>query len=138
MSDTTKVFIVDTNEPALLMLNLWLDNIENLEIVGSSLAKEDFASSVNESQADVVIYNWNLTKKGYRQIKQLKKRDFAPAFIAIKDGNFLPLEGVMNQTPETLIPTTATLNSLVNSIERNARKRDYASTSIEMELEKAC
>lgn len=138
MSDTTKVFIVDTHEPTLFMLNLWLDNEESLEIVGSALSSDNFIARVNDVQPDVIIYNWNITKNGYRQIRELKRKAFAPAFIAIKDGNFLPLEGVMNRTPETLIPTTATTESLLNSIFRNAEKREFASPGVELELEEAC
>lgn len=115
-----------------------MKNQENLEIVGSALAKDDFVNRVNDSQADVIIYNWHITAKGYSQIKQLKNRDFAPAFVAIKDGNFLPLEGVMNQTPETLIPTTATCESLFNAIQRSALKRDFAVSNVEIQLGKAC
>ena len=32
MNDQIKVFIVDNSEPTLLMLNLWLDNIEGIEL----------------------------------------------------------------------------------------------------------
>lgn len=139
MDSNIKVFLIDKSKPTLLMLNLWLDNLDNVEIVGSALSKSDFVEKVNLSEADVVIYNWNLSKKGYDQIKQLKEQQHSPAFLSIKDGNYLPLEGVMNQTPEVLIPTTSSLDSLTEAIERIAQKRTSVVKYVEdVQFEKAC
>lgn len=123
MNDQIKVFIVDNSEPTLLMLNLWLDNIEGIEVVGTALTSESFKDRVIDSDADVVICNWHVTGKSYTQITQIKSSERPPALISIRDGNYLPLEGVLNQSPETLIPTTATCSSLLESIKRSASKR---------------
>lgn len=123
MNDQIKIFIVDNSEPTLLMLNLWLDNMEELDVVGNALTSESFKDRVIESDADVVICNWHVTGKSYSQIKQIKSSPRPPALISIRDGNFLPLEGVLNQSPETLIPTTATCESLLECIRRSAVKR---------------
>ena len=140
MNESIKVFIVDKREPTLFMLNLYLDHLDNFEIVGNALAKDDFVERIKQSEADVVIYSWHLSKKGQAQIQQLKAEANSLAFISIRDGNFLPLEGVTNQTPETLVPTTSTMESLITSIERIAIKREsvVAENLHEVELSKAC
>ncbi len=138
MNDQVKVFIIDDSEPTLFMLNLWLDHMDDIEVVGTALVTDEFKERVLESQADVIICNWHMTGRGYAQLQELKIENRSPALISIRDGNYLPLEGVLNQTPETLIPTTATGESLLAAIKRSAEKRSLVAKVVELGLSEAC
>lgn len=77
MNDQVKVFIVDDSEPTLFMLNLWLDHMDDIEIVGTALVTDEFKGRVLESEADVIICNWHMTGRGYAQLQELKRESLS-------------------------------------------------------------
>ncbi|MGD9680577.1 MAG: hypothetical protein AB7W16_05270 [Candidatus Obscuribacterales bacterium] len=132
MSKPTRIFLVEQDEPSLVMLNLWLDNFDDIEIVGTALADEDVLGRIALSRPDVVVFKWQTST-----VKQLKMTMDAPALVCIRDGNFLALEGMINGTPEILIPSTHTCDELIKSIKRAAAKRLAMHSKPEMPLSKA-
>lgn len=132
MSKPTRIFIVEQDEPSLVMLNLWLDNLDDIEVVGTALAGEDVLGRIARSRPDVVVFKWQTST-----VRQIKTTRDAPALVCIRDGNFLALEGTINGTPEILIPSTHTCDDLIESIKRAAAKRLAMHTKPEMPLSKA-
>lgn len=137
MSDTTRIFIVEQDEPSLIMLNLWLDNFEDIEIVGTSLGGEDVLDRVLECRPDVVVFKWQTSTVAKDTLRQLKTMKQSPALVSIRDGNFLALEGMINSTPEILIPSTYSCNDMLESIRRAAVKRRQVRSANEISLPKA-
>jgi DNA-binding NarL/FixJ family response regulator len=123
MNDITRVFIVEHDEPALIMLHLYLDQFDDIEIVGSAEARPELEEQIRRAKTDVVIYNLpsaSDTLPGL--ISQLKSRSTCPALVCIREGNFLPLEGTFKQTPEALLPSFTTVDNLLDTIRRSAAK----------------
>ena len=104
MNDQVKVFIVDDSEPTLFMLNLWLDHMDDIEIVGTALVTDEFKGRVLESEADVIICNWHMTGRGYAQLQELKRENRSPALISIRDGNYLPSKVFSTRLPRRSFP----------------------------------
>ncbi len=139
MSDITRVFIVEQDEPALIMLNLYLDQFDDIEIVGSATARPELEQQIGRAKPDVVIYNLpSLSETLPSLISNLKSRSTCPALVCIREGNFLPLEGTFRQTPEALLPSFTTVTNLVETIRRSAAKyKVSAQVSAQLPLSKA-
>ena len=131
MSETTRVFIAEQDEPALIMLSLYLDQFDDIEIVGSAVAKTELEEQIRRLRPDVVIYNLPSTTDNLPAlISLLKSRPSAPALVCIREGNFLPLEGTFKQTPEVLLPSITTTDKLVETIRRTAARYRSAGTAL--------
>lgn len=139
MSDITKVFIVEQDEPALIMLHLYLEQFDDIELVGSATARPELEQQIGRAKPDVVIYNLPSASETLPSlISNLKSRSTCPALVCIREGNFLPLEGTFRQTPEALLPSFTTVNNLVETIRRSAAKyKSVADISAQLPLSKA-
>jgi DNA-binding NarL/FixJ family response regulator len=123
MNDLTRVFIVEQDEPALIMLHLYLDQFDDIEIVGSAIARTELEQQISRVKPDVVIYNLPTASETLPSlISNLKSRSSCPALVCIREGNFLPLEGTFKQTPEALLPSFTTVSNLLDAIRRSAAK----------------
>lgn len=123
MNDITRVFIVEQDEPALIMLHLYLDQFDDIEIVGSAVARTELEQQISRVKPDVVIYNLPSASETLPSlISNLKSRSTCPALVCIREGNFLPLEGTFKQTPEALLPSFTTVTNLLETIRRSAAK----------------
>lgn len=138
MNDTTKVFIAEQDEPEFLMLLLYLDQFDDIEIVGSAIARTELEDQIRCAKPDVVIYNLPSASDTLPAlISQLKSRQSCPALVCIREGNFLPLEGTFKQTPEALLPSFTPLDKLLDTIRRSAAKYRGAALAEHVQLSKA-
>jgi len=138
MNDNTRVFIVEQDEPALIMLHLFLDQFDDIEIVGSACARTELEEQIKRSKADVVIYNLPSASETLPSlISQLKSRSSCPALVCIREGNFLPLEGTFKQSPEVLLPSYTTMQNLVETLRRSAAKYRGTEVASQLPLSKA-
>lgn len=118
-----KVFIAEQDEPSLVMLTLYLDQFDDIEIVGSAVAKRELEEHIAKVRPDVIIYNLpSSTEDLPALIRQLKSREHSPALVCIRDGNFLPLESTFKNTPEALLPSMTTVDKLLETLRRSAAK----------------
>lgn len=123
MSEPIRVFIIEQDAPALLMLTLWLQQFDDVEVVGTALARSGTLNLIEDANPDVVIYNWPSTSRALPAlVRQLRSSENSPALVCIRNGNFLPLECTQNTTPEAILPSTGSANDLLEAIQRSARK----------------
>lgn len=123
MDEITRVFIAEQDEPALIFLHLFLDQYDDIEIVGSAVAKTELEDQIRRANPDVVVYNLPTSSASLPAlISQLKSRQSCPALVCIREGNFLPLEGTFKQTPEALLPSYSSMDKLLETIRRSGAK----------------
>ncbi|MBX9667251.1 MAG: hypothetical protein K2X93_06515 [Candidatus Obscuribacterales bacterium] len=138
MHDTTRVFIAEQDQPALIMLSLYLDQFDDIEVVGCAVARPELEEQIRRTKPDVVIYNLPSTSDALPSlISQLKSRQSCPALVCIREGNFLPLEGTFRQTPEALLPSFTTADKLIETIRRSGTKYRSVVTEQPIALPKA-
>ncbi len=133
MNSPARVFIAEMDEPKLLMLSLYLEQFDDIEIVGTAFNKSDLDERIRKQKPDVIIYSdCSATERWSSLICRLKNREHCPALVCIREGNFLPLEGVFNRTPEALLPSFTTVDSLIETIRRSAEafRRQSVATPI--------
>lgn len=136
MNVPTRVFIAEQDAPTLLMLTLYLEQFEDIEIVGSAVARCDLEKQIRRLRPDVIIYNDCSSVEVLPDlICQLKSREESPALISIRKGNFLLLEGTFKQTPEALLSSFTSVESLLETIRRSAEKyRSQSATVVARDL----
>ncbi len=123
MKSPTRVFIVEQDAPTLIMLALWLDQFDDIEIVGTAVARKDLISQISKLRPDVVIYNWPSNSPNLPSlVRQLRACEESPALVCIRNGNFLPLECTHGTTPEAMMPSTSSTDHLIDAIHRSAEK----------------
>jgi|AGTN01.2.fsa_nt_gi hypothetical protein len=138
MNAPTRVFIVEQDAPSLVMLTLFLDQFEDIEVVGTAVASK-FAGDIRKIDPEVVVYNWpSSLAKLPCLVRYCRKQDAPPALVCIRDGNFLPLEGTVDKHPEAQLPSVTTTDKLLETIRRSAvelrKSREAASLPITMPL----
>ena len=71
MNPPNKVFIVDNDRLSLVTLSLWLEQVKDFEIVGTSLATAQLERNLTEGQPDLVVLS--ITAPGPEAVHNLRR-----------------------------------------------------------------
>jgi DNA-binding NarL/FixJ family response regulator len=107
MNPPNKVFIVDSDRLSLVTLSLWLEQVKDLEIVGTSLATPQLEHSLQEGQPDLVVLS--LSSAGPEAVATLRRLHQALGsslpVVLLYDGDKKNLDGPLtNETAAQLSP----------------------------------
>jgi len=136
MNPPNKVFIVDNDRLSLVTLSLWLEQVKDFEIVGTSLATAQLERNLIEGQPDLIVLS--LASAGPEAVATLRRirQTLSTPVVILYEGKKKNLEGPLtNETQAQLspdislkdfvevlrklglrqkvVPTTTTINSLM-------------------------
>jgi DNA-binding NarL/FixJ family response regulator len=106
MNPPNKVFIVDNDRLSLVTLSLWLEQVKDFEIVGTSLATAQLERNLSEGQPDLVVLS--ITAPGpeaVHNLRRIRQTLGNVTVIVLFDGDKKQLEGpLLSETQAQLSP----------------------------------
>ncbi|MBU6452124.1 MAG: hypothetical protein KGS72_10125 [Cyanobacteria bacterium REEB67] len=106
MNPPNKVFIVDNDRLSLVTLSLWLEQVKDFEIVGTSLATAQLERNLIEGQPDLVVLS--ITAPGpeaVHNLRRIRQTLGNVTVIVLFDGEKKQLDGpLLTETQAQLSP----------------------------------
>ncbi len=124
MTPPTKIFIIDSDRLSLVTLSLWLDQVRDFEIVGTSLPTGNLERRTADAQADLVILNISSPSidalSVLRRLKQMKQD---MPVILLYDGEKHDLDGPLTLESDAQLSPEVSLKELVDVIKKFGHKQ---------------
>jgi DNA-binding NarL/FixJ family response regulator len=139
MNPPNKVFIVDNDRLSLVTLSLWLEQIKDFEIVGTSLATNQLERNLLEGQPDLVVLS--LSSAGPEAVATLRRihqtLGVLPVII-LYDGDKKNLDGPLTHETQAQLSPDISLKELVDILRKlGLRQKVVATPSINPLMTKA-
>lgn len=117
MNPPARVFIIDSDRLSMVTLSLWLDQVQDLEIVGCALQNGNLERRIIDSQPDLVILNTaacGLT--AVSTLRRLKATRVDLPVVILHDSD--ELEGPLVSESEIQLNSTVSLKELVGALKK--------------------
>ena len=81
-----KVFLVDSNKLSLVTLSLWMEQLNDFEVVGTALPQSKIESRILDSQPDLVIVSVSSCGiEALSTIRRIRQIDREIAIVVLHD-----------------------------------------------------
>jgi|GEM_PF-434213 len=133
MNPPNKVFIVDNDRLSLVTLSLWLEQVKDFEIVGTSLATSQLEHNLIDGQPDIVVLS--LSSTGPEAVSNLRRihqtLGNAVPVVILYDGDKKNLEGPLTNETEAQLNPDISLKDLVEVLRKiGLRQKVVTSPSV--------
>ncbi|MBS2006376.1 MAG: response regulator transcription factor [Cyanobacteria bacterium SZAS TMP-1] len=119
MNPPNKVFIVDNDRLSLVTLSLWLEQVKDFEIVGTSMATASLEQNLIDGQPDMVVLS--LASAGPEAVSNLRRihqtLGNVPVVI-LYDGDKKNLEGPLTHETEAQLNPDISLKDFVEVLRK--------------------
>lgn len=134
MNPPTKIFIIDSDRLSLVTLSLWLDQVKDFEIVGTSLATGNLERRIIDSQPDLVFFNIASSNgiggiDSLATLRRLKQVRADLPVILLYEGDKKDLDGHLALESDAQISPEASLKELVETMKKLGYKQKVVSGS---------
>lgn len=131
MNPPTKIFIIDSDRLSLVTLSLWLDQVKDFEIVGTSLATGNLERRIIDSQPDLVFFNIALSGgiDSLATLRRLKQVRADLPVILLYEGDKKDLDSHLTAESDAQISPEASLKELVETMKKLGYKQKVVSGS---------
>lgn len=124
MNPPTKIFIIDSDRLSLVTLSLWLDQVRDFEIVGTSLPSGNLERRIGVAEPDLVILNISTPSiDAVSVLRRLKQSRQDLPVILLYDGAMKDLEGPLATESEAQLSPEVSLKELVDVIKKFGLKQ---------------
>jgi len=134
MNPPNKVFIVDNDRLSLVTLSLWLEQVKDFEIVGTSHASAQLERNLVENQPDLVVLS--LASAGPEAVATLRRihQSMGPLPVVILyDGDKKNLDGPLTHETQAQLNSDISLKDLVEVMRKLAiRQKVVANPTINL------
>ena len=140
MNPPNKVFIVDNDRLSLVTLSLWLEQIKDFEIVGTSHATSQLEHNLLDGQPDLVVLS--LSSAGPEAISTLRRiRQTLGALLTVillYDGDKKNLEGPLSNETQAQLSPDISLKDFVEVLRKlGLRQKAVAGANVNLLMTKA-
>jgi DNA-binding NarL/FixJ family response regulator len=139
MNPPNKVFIVDNDRLSLVTLSLWLEQVKDFEIVGTSLATGRLEHNLFDGQPDLVVLS--LSSAGPEAIATLRRihqtMGSGLPVIILYDGDKKNLEGPLTHETEAQLSPDISLKELVDILRKIGLRQKVVAQTITPLMTKA-
>ena len=130
MNPPTKIFIIDSDRLSLVTLSLWLDQVKDFEIVGTSLVTANLERRIIDGQPDLVFFN--IATAGLESLATLRRlkqvRQDLPV-ILLYEGDKSDLDGHLTLESEAQLSPEVSLKEMVDVMKKLGYKQKVVSGS---------
>jgi DNA-binding NarL/FixJ family response regulator len=139
MNPPNKVFIVDNDRLSLVTLSLWLEQIKDFEIVGTSLATSQLERNLIDGQPDLVVLSLaSAGPEAVATLRRIHQTMGAVPVILLYDGDRKNLEGPLTHQTQAQLSPDISLKDFVEVLRKlGLRQKVVATPSINSLMTKA-
>lgn len=128
MNPPTRVFIIDSDRLSMVTLSLWLDQVQDFEIVGCALQNGNLERRLIDCQPDLVILNIaSCGLSGVSTLRRLKATRSDLPVVILHDSD--ELEGPLTTESEVQLSSTVSLKELVDALKKLGLRSKVVSTN---------
>jgi DNA-binding NarL/FixJ family response regulator len=139
MNPPNKVFIVDNDRLSLVTLSLWLEQVKDFEIVGTSLATPQLEHNLDEGQPDLVVLS--LSSAGPEAVATLRRihqtLGSSTPVVILYDGDKKNLDGPLTNETEAQLSPDISLKDLVEVLRKLGLRQKVVAPTINPLMTKA-
>ena len=119
MNPPNKVFIVDNDRLSLVTLSLWLEQVKDFEIVGTSLANAQLERNLDENKPDLVVLSIAAAgPEAVHNLRRIRQTLGAVTVIVLFDGDKKQLDGPLLTETQAQLSSEVSLKDFVEVLRR--------------------
>jgi DNA-binding NarL/FixJ family response regulator len=119
MNPPNKVFIVDNDRLSLVTLSLWLEQVKDFEIVGTSLANVQLERNLAENKPDLVVLSIAAPgPEAVHNLRRIRQTLGAVTVIVLFDGDKKQLDGPLTTETQAQLSSEVSLKDFVEVLRK--------------------